>query len=306
MAKITVGKCENCGRELKVKEGSAKSIMHLTCKCGWHGYVGDTPGDVLKCKNCGERIATETYKANRGLCSECAKDGTTAKLRRIPQWQCPHCKTIFLKGREFQENQRFFEACGGMAAVSCAHCGHPLDGNALYGGGYDYREGSPSPSMIQPQQPSVNCFVCQRAITETERSINISCDTCGFSGTAHNACLGIPAFGVMLGFVQNVCPRCKEKFSKPVEGVEETLIDEIIVCLDAMDRVDRLPLPVDAKLSAPSWTIASARLAEIGNQINKKGGFDLMQQAFKRVHNKSGRRGSYLDRAWDGIGQWEA
>ena len=110
----------------------------------------------------------------------------------------------------------------------------------------------------------------------------------------------------MIGFVQNVCPRCKEKFSKPVEGVEETLIDEIIVCLDAMDRVDHLPLSVDAKLLTPEWTKASTRLAEIGTQLNKKGGFELMQKAFKRVHNKSGRRGSYLDRAWDGIGQWQA
>ena len=306
MAKITVGKCENCGRELKVKEGSAKPIMHLTCKCGWHGYVGGAPGDVLKCENCGERIPIDTYKANQGLCSECAKGGTTARLRRIPQWQCPHCKTIFLKSREFQENRRFLEACGGMAAVSCAHCGRPIDGNALYGGDYDYREGSPNPSTMQPQQPSVSCFVCQRAITETERSININCDTCGFSGTAHNACLGIPTFGVMFGFVQNVCPRCKEKFSKPVEGVEEILIDEIIAYLDAMDRVDRLPLSLDAKLSAPEWTKASARLVEIGNQLNKKGGFELMQKAFKRVHNKSGRRGSYLDQAWNGIGQWQA
>ncbi|HLE82682.1 MAG TPA: hypothetical protein VJA25_15635, partial [Dehalococcoidia bacterium] len=74
----------------------------------------------------------------------------------------------------------------------------------------------------------VSCFVCQRAITESERSITISCDRCGFSGTAHNACIGIPAFGAMLGFVQNVCPRCKDKFPKPVEGVEETLIDEIM------------------------------------------------------------------------------
>lgn len=73
-----------------------------------------------------------------------------------------------------------------------------------------------------------------------------------------------------------------------------------------MDRVDRLPLPVDAKLSELEWVRASARLAEIGSQINKKGGFDLMQKAFKRVRNQAGACGSYLDRAWDGIGQWQA
>jgi hypothetical protein len=40
MARIVLGTCGECGRELKVKEGAAESLMHLTCKCGWSGYVG--------------------------------------------------------------------------------------------------------------------------------------------------------------------------------------------------------------------------------------------------------------------------
>ncbi|HUS45510.1 MAG TPA: hypothetical protein VM219_05710 [Phycisphaerae bacterium] len=163
----------------------------------------------------------------------------------------------------------------------------------------------------------MRCFVCRRDITESEPGTSFHCDRCGFSGTIHDACLGEPSsavggFGPDLRFlsgivwVHNICPRCKEMFSKPVEGVEEAVIDEIIAWLDVMDEVDHLPLPVTEKVSTPEWTAALAGLAEIGNAIDKKGGLDLMQKAFSRVHNKSGRRGSYLDRAWNGIGQWQA
>jgi hypothetical protein len=96
-----------------------------------------------------------------------------------------------------------------------------------------------------------------------------------------------------------------EQLSEPVEGVEESLIEEIIECLNAMDIVDHLPLSVSAKLSTQEWIKASTRLAEIGNHLNKEGGFQLMQKIYKCVHNKRGR-GSYLDRAWNGIGEWQA
>lgn len=155
-------------------------------------------------------------------------------------------------------------------------------------------------------KPANICFVCRQQFQTSQKGTTFECAKCGFSGTAHTLCLGMPAVGGMIGFVQNVCPRCKDAYSKPVEGVDEKVIDEIIDCLATMDKVDQLPLSVQDKLSKSEWKGASSRLAEIGNQINDKGGFSLMQKAFKRVHNKSGRRGSYLDRAWNGIGEWMA
>ncbi len=33
-AKVVVGKCEHCGRELRVKASAVRPSMNLTCKCG--------------------------------------------------------------------------------------------------------------------------------------------------------------------------------------------------------------------------------------------------------------------------------
>jgi len=33
-AKVVVGKCEQCGRELRVKASAVRPSMNLTCKCG--------------------------------------------------------------------------------------------------------------------------------------------------------------------------------------------------------------------------------------------------------------------------------
>src|SRR3990170_6880508 len=40
MARVTVGNCSACGRELRVKDGAVRPRMKLTCTCGHLNDIG--------------------------------------------------------------------------------------------------------------------------------------------------------------------------------------------------------------------------------------------------------------------------
>jgi hypothetical protein len=68
-AKAVIGICGGCERELKVKKSAEKTLMNLTCKCGWSGYVG-----YRQCTVCGKKLtaAEGSYPplACPGTCDE--------------------------------------------------------------------------------------------------------------------------------------------------------------------------------------------------------------------------------------------
>jgi len=46
MARVVVGKCKACGKDLRVKEGAVRPNMRLTCKCGEMNEVGEALADM--------------------------------------------------------------------------------------------------------------------------------------------------------------------------------------------------------------------------------------------------------------------
>jgi len=46
MARVVVGKCTKCGKELHVKEGGVRPKMKLTCKCGQTNEIGQDLGNL--------------------------------------------------------------------------------------------------------------------------------------------------------------------------------------------------------------------------------------------------------------------
>ena len=228
----------------------------------------ETPVEKVRCTNCGAQILPSTAKRHRGLCAPCARGPDVARERAL--------------GR-----------------VSPQRPPSPA------------RMGTrPAPNQHRPELAKDKCLICGRAISEPKDRCDFSCHKCGLSGNVHELCLtgGRRDFplGGSIGFVTNVCPRCREEASKPVLGVDEGLIDDIIACLDLMDYADHRYSAPSETLSSVEWGSAQERLSVIGSEIDSKGGLELMQRVYDRVHHKSGRRGSYLDRAWDGIGQWQA
>lgn len=76
MARILVGTCGKCGRDLKVQEGSEKALMHLTCKCGWSGYVGYT-----NCCVCGKKLVACKGAYPPAACAGSCEEKLEQKLR---------------------------------------------------------------------------------------------------------------------------------------------------------------------------------------------------------------------------------
>lgn len=77
MAKVTIGKCGKCGKELMVKEAAAKSVMHLTCKCGWTGYVGHNT-----CKICGKKLVAINGQYPLSLCPGQCEEELEQRLKK--------------------------------------------------------------------------------------------------------------------------------------------------------------------------------------------------------------------------------
>jgi hypothetical protein len=49
-----------------------------------------------------------------------------------------------------------------------------------------------------------------------------------------------------------------------------------------------------------------ARITEIGEQLNNEGGMRLMRQVGSMVQDQDLLKASWLNNAWDGIGDWMA
>jgi len=77
MTKVIVGKCEKCGRELKVKEGAEKPLMRLTCTCGWSGYVG-----YSNCIICGKKLLATAGNSPGLFCSKECEEKWHQKLQK--------------------------------------------------------------------------------------------------------------------------------------------------------------------------------------------------------------------------------
>jgi len=85
MARVTIGKCERCGRELQVKQEAAKAFMHLTCKCGWSGVVGEDR--TYTCQICGKQRQAKTAKEKEeSVCpGACQQAMHQERLKRLQE-----------------------------------------------------------------------------------------------------------------------------------------------------------------------------------------------------------------------------
>ena len=87
MARVTVGNCRSCGRELKVKEGAVRPLMKLTCTCGQVTEVGEDSADslvaVLEGSDLEARLAAalKLSKANDSRLTARSTDALIAMLR---------------------------------------------------------------------------------------------------------------------------------------------------------------------------------------------------------------------------------
>jgi len=62
-------------------------------------------------------------------------------------------------------------------------------------------------------------------------------------------------------------------------------------------------------IEAPARPVEAAmraRVRDLGERIHAAGGFDAMQAVWMDVSEANRRAGSFLDRAWDGVGEWRA
>lgn len=170
MTKVTVGKCGKCGKDLKVKKTAAKSLMRLTCKCGWSGFIGynicticgkqliaiDGERPLLVCPGPCEnelkqrhekeqsdnfvRIVEHTRNKifdliNRG---HEAVNNDQNESQYNDKWMCPNCKRIFQKNEEIEA----LSAIGSVLVLGenqhrCPECGYAIDITSLLGGDYD-------------------------------------------------------------------------------------------------------------------------------------------------------------------------
>ena len=169
MAKVSVGKCCKCGKDLKVKERAAKPLMRLTCTCGWVGYVGYNICEICEKKliaingedpdsacpgQCNNELIRREEKRksdnfihtvsqlrdnymNRG---HEALNRDLNKSQHSDKWKCPNCKQVFQKNRELEA----LSAIGHVLAFGekqhhCPNCGDAVDITALMAGDYDLK-----------------------------------------------------------------------------------------------------------------------------------------------------------------------
>lgn len=62
-------------------------------------------------------------------------------------------------------------------------------------------------------------------------------------------------------------------------------------------------------IEAPARPVETAmrdRVRDLGERIHAAGGFDAMQDVWFDVAEENHRAGSFLDRAWNGVGEWRA
>ena len=114
MARVTIGKCQNCGLELRVTQEAAKAFMHLTCKCGWSGIVGEDR--TCFCQICGkQRKATKAEEKEEALCpGACQQAMHQERLSRsIGLFSGPTVTAIGpLTGTKSTRTTRYCKFCG--------------------------------------------------------------------------------------------------------------------------------------------------------------------------------------------------
>ena len=77
MAKVRVGSCRECGRDLRVKAGSVKPRMRLTCRCGAANDLSLAAADLVRTRAKEERL------------QDLDSGGQT-------KWSCPACRYTFI------------------------------------------------------------------------------------------------------------------------------------------------------------------------------------------------------------------
>jgi hypothetical protein len=90
-------------------------------------------------------------------------------------------------------------------------------------------------------------------------------------------------------------------------SVDERLVDEIISLLNRIDQICEEDYVGATKEGTPlnnEWKKIDSRLYNIGQELYDKGGMNLMRKVYDRVYKKGRLTGRYLERAWDGIGEW--
>jgi DNA-binding transcriptional ArsR family regulator len=90
-------------------------------------------------------------------------------------------------------------------------------------------------------------------------------------------------------------------------SVDERLVDEIISLLNRIDQIcgeDYSAATKEGTTLNNEWKTIDNRLYSIGQELYDKGGMNLMRKVYDRVYKKGRLTGRYLERAWDGAGEW--
>jgi hypothetical protein len=90
--------------------------------------------------------------------------------------------------------------------------------------------------------------------------------------------------------------------------IDEKLVDEIIRLLNRVDQICAEDYLNATKVGTPlnnEWKTIDNQLCKIGEELNEKGGMNLMRKIYDRVYKKGRLTGRYLDHAWDQIGEWK-
>jgi hypothetical protein len=90
-------------------------------------------------------------------------------------------------------------------------------------------------------------------------------------------------------------------------SINEKLVDEIIQLLNRIDQICKEDYLNARKEGTPlniEWKAIDNQLSKIGEELNEKGGINLMRKVYDRVYKKGRLTGRYLEHAWDQIGEW--
>jgi hypothetical protein len=96
-------------------------------------------------------------------------------------------------------------------------------------------------------------------------------------------------------------------FGRLFGSVDERLVDEIISLLNRIDQICAEDYLAATKEGTPlnnECKTIDNRLYGIGQELYDKGGMSLMRKVYDRVYKKGCLTGRYLERAWDGAGEW--